>query len=80
MSAAIWRISSSGSRNSSSRFSSVDRSVFLRTATRAVGGGAAARSYACRLVLLDVALTNEAEGDWLLRWCREQPAAIATVP
>jgi hypothetical protein len=41
--------------------SSVDRSVFLRTATRAVeeGGSAFLR---CRLVLLDVALANEAEG------------------
>jgi ATP-dependent helicase/nuclease subunit B len=58
---------------------SVDRSVFLRTATRAVedGGGAFLR---CRLVLLDVALTNEAEGELVAALVSRAPDAIATVP
>jgi ATP-dependent helicase/nuclease subunit B len=59
--------------------SSVDRSVFLRTATRAVedGGSAFLR---CRLVLLDVALANEAEEGLVAALVARAPEALATVP
>ena len=59
--------------------SSVDRSVFLRTATRAVeeGGSAFLR---CRLVLLDVPLANEAEGALVAALVSRAPEGLATIP
>jgi ATP-dependent helicase/nuclease subunit B len=59
--------------------SSVDRSVFLCTATRAVedGGSAFLR---CRLVLLDVALANESEEGLVAALAARAPEALATVP
>jgi ATP-dependent helicase/nuclease subunit B len=59
--------------------SSVDRSVFLRAATRAVedGGSAFLR---CRLVLLDVALANESEEGLVSALVARAPEALATVP
>jgi ATP-dependent helicase/nuclease subunit B len=59
--------------------SSVDRAMFLRTAARAVedGGSTFLR---CRLVLLDVALANEAEAALVAALVARAPEALATVP
>ena len=57
----------------------VDRAAFLRTATRAAADGANALTR-CRLLLLDVAVTNEAEAELVAALVNRAPEAFATVP
>lgn len=59
--------------------SAVDRARFLRTAARAAGDANA--PYArCRLVLLDVAVTNRIEHELVQALIARAPATLATIP
>src|SRR5262245_60729788 len=59
--------------------STVDRAAFIRTAARAaVEGGSALLQ--CRLVLLDVAIGNDAEAELIAALVARSPDALATVP
>jgi ATP-dependent helicase/nuclease subunit B len=59
--------------------SSVDRAAFLRTATRAAREARGPFS-SCRIVLLDVPVTNAAERDLVHALVVRAPGALATVP
>ncbi|MEQ1912158.1 MAG: PD-(D/E)XK nuclease family protein, partial [Vicinamibacterales bacterium] len=56
----------------------VDRAAFLRTATRAADQSGPYA--ACRLVLLDVAVSNAAESELINALVTRAPDAVATVP
>src|SRR5262245_1594237 len=59
--------------------STVDRAAFIRTAAQAaVEGGSALLN--CRLVLLDVAIANDAEAELISALVARAPEALATVP
>ncbi|OFV92571.1 MAG: hypothetical protein A3H95_06665 [Acidobacteria bacterium RIFCSPLOWO2_02_FULL_64_15] len=59
---------------------SVDREAFLRMATEAVGGRDADQPYrSCRLVLLDVAVTNATERAFVEALVARAPDAFATI-
>ncbi len=59
--------------------STVDRAAFLRTASRAAADPASAFG-SCRIVLLDVPVSNAGEAAFVRELVKRAPDAIATVP